>query len=115
MPNNMPKHDEKKCYKCGGIMVLDEVSSDEGCEVWACIDCDEVDVDPIVPDIPDEYEEQCEYCGRYMGCDDGDYCPYCCPNQGAYAAGTEECDWCPSGDECSHLYRQRMTSIGGAS
>jgi len=57
-------------------------------------------------DYEDEDEIQvCECCGRDEY-DDGQ-CMMCCPNQGAYDAGTEECDWCPDSAACEKAYVER--------
>ena len=47
----------------------------------------------------DDDEIECDGC-------DGGGCPLCLPCAGIYAAGTEECEWCPHEQECvSHAVR----------
>jgi len=50
------------------------------------------------PDYEDEdWEEgniECDGC-------DGEGCPLCCINNGTYAPGTEECEFCEYSDECA--------------
>ena len=50
----------------------------------------------------------CDACGQDF--DNGETgCPFCCNNGGAYAAGTEECDFCKYSDECARDYMRRMS------
>jgi hypothetical protein len=48
-------------------------------------------------DFQDDESEICEGCGEPYG--DG-CCPFCCPNGGMYAPGTEDCDFCDYASEC---------------
>lgn len=52
---------------------------------------DDFDYDPLDDD------DVCEGCGKPNG--EG-HCPMCCPYDGWYAPGTEECDFCEYSDEC---------------
>lgn len=54
-------------------------------------------------DLYDEDDDRCEYCGA------GPYDPPCimCKSCfGMYAPGSEDCDWCPFGDECAKQYEE---------
>jgi len=57
--------------------------------------------------IDDDFEDDnqtCDGCGKPFG--EGQ-CPLCCNNGGAYALGSEECDFCEYSDECA-LHMQRI-------
>lgn len=56
---------------------------------------------------PDDFSDDsesapwvCDCCGK-VEYDDRDGCPLCCNNGGAYAPGSEECDFCEYADECA--------------
>ena len=55
--------------------------------------------------LEDDEIERCPGCGRTEY--DSGQCVLCCPNGGAYAPGTEECNWCPDSDVCERDYVRR--------
>ena len=66
----------------------------------------EIKEQKIFEDYPDEEEELCDCCGRNLNSyDGGEPCPYCCSH--TYAAGSEECDWCHSTEECRQIYTEK--------
>ena len=52
------------------------------------------------------YEDDalCSSCHRNLNESTTEWCPDCCPNDGYYEPGTEQCDWCNYSEECSELW-----------
>lgn len=64
------------------------------------------DLDDFYNDFEPDDDFECEGCGR--GEMDEGQCPMCCSMGGSYAPGCEECDWCPSSNECARSYFAKL-------
>lgn len=51
----------------------------------------------------DDDNMDCEGCVKRENDPGFGRCPLCCNNGGSYAPGSEECDFCPSSDECARF------------
>lgn len=63
-------------------------------------------------DFDDDFDDDvCEVCGSSLLDGDGGNCPFCRGCGGEYAAGSEECDFCPDEAECSAAWLARFRNF----